>query len=1066
MKEDERQTSGKSWTHCSEQHNGTVASVCYLVTAMRSSMKPRLSSHVMSREKAKRAPPTHVHTALADSCLRRAQVHQFDPCHTTSPAARTSATRRERVTLGPQLVHTRQTRLCAKHTPGERSCGGPAQQQPVYFRGVDYGINRAANCPHSLNSTISVTIRRHIQRCHWVAGLLVLILGRVAIFHVRRPPCTTHQEDLEELRSIQSEPVFPSSSPSCPYLLHVPFTHLAALLCTFYNFRTSTSTSGSHTATAYSNIGRTIVPYAFSFTSQLTLFSTLPNIPRVLLPFATSLSTGFSHLRSPCNTIPRYSAASSISISAQSAHASAKLGVSPEMIFMGPLYQFPATKTNKSMLKFQHSWLQKWNWLAYSKNSNGGFCKYCVLFASDCVGKGYHQTTGTFVGSPFRRWKVAAEKFEHHSKAGYHKTCVLAPENFLKVYRMRHLKQATLINHPLVKIEENSLDKCLGGRYIRVACFKCLTQYTGKQEDVATPFWTTKDGKKKKSITALKPIVETIIFCGENELPLRGDDSGPIPLENPQKNMENSGLFSGTRHRHLTHCSRNATYVSPEIQNEVIGICRKLIQKKIISEIKNAECFAILGDETLDVSGQEQFSLCIREISNEDHPVLREDFVAFFQYIKHFCGEYIAGKISKLCGDLGLEMTKLVGQGYNGAANISGSLSDVKTRMQEMYPKSLSVPSVTNALGVVKQTATLFQFNYQAASVLKNNIAKLLLDSKNARLLGLCEIRYVERHEAVNTFVELLPAIVPSLQNLSQCNRIFSSTAASLLAVTEKGNFIVALFFVSIYFASLFHCLHICTTHSMILLSAISYCENIQKMFQSSRANDNDDHKQFAEIFLKSVTTTDNLFGTYRDRLKCRPRRIIIPTNLLNSTISDLFFCLDILLALEIFLPKHAHENCVKELKKLRANFSGCNSTCSKRLTGLALMSIHYPLPFIAEDILDVMVRKPNRRMFVGVCHTPGPRPFPTSPTNSPKFTAAPHECSRAQARVPCGCLCAPVMRIGEVLRWWKPARNLCVALPKANHPSPSQSDVSWDYSFLCHRFSIFRHLAKMATNS
>ncbi|KAJ8879427.1 hypothetical protein PR048_020035 [Dryococelus australis] len=82
--------------------------------------------------------------------------------------------------------------------------------------------------------------------------------------------------------------------------------------------------------------------------------------------------------------------------------------------------------------------------------------------------------------------------------------------------------------------------------------------------------------------------------------------------------------------KHLIHCSRNATYVSPEIQNEIIGICGKLIEKKIVTEIIKAKCFAILGDEILDVSGQEQFPLCIRYVSNGDHPVLREDFVVFF----------------------------------------------------------------------------------------------------------------------------------------------------------------------------------------------------------------------------------------------------------------------------------------------------------------------------------------------------------------------------------------------------------------------------------------------------
>ncbi|KAJ8870543.1 hypothetical protein PR048_029566 [Dryococelus australis] len=92
-------------------------------------------------------------------------------------------------------------------------------------------------------------------------------------------------------------------------------TYSSPILLPFSSSRTSTSTYGSHTAAAYSNTGRTIVPYAFSFTSQLTPFSTLPSIPRALLPFATTLSTCFFPPEDPARfpvvplhnlPIPRY----------------------------------------------------------------------------------------------------------------------------------------------------------------------------------------------------------------------------------------------------------------------------------------------------------------------------------------------------------------------------------------------------------------------------------------------------------------------------------------------------------------------------------------------------------------------------------------------------------------------------------------------------------------------------------------------------------------------------------------------------------------------------------------
>lgn len=68
----------------------------------------------------------------------------------------------------------------------------------------------------------------------------------------------------------------------------------------------------------------------------------------------------------------------------------------------------------------------------------------------------------------------------------------------------------------------------------------------------------------------------------------------------------------------LLNCQKNATYVSPEIQNEIINICGKLIQEQLVRDINRSECFSIIGDETLDVSGQEQFSLCIRYVKEEE----------------------------------------------------------------------------------------------------------------------------------------------------------------------------------------------------------------------------------------------------------------------------------------------------------------------------------------------------------------------------------------------------------------------------------------------------------------
>ncbi|GFR01686.1 uncharacterized protein TNCT_329291 [Trichonephila clavata] len=128
--------------------------------------------------------------------------------------------------------------------------------------------------------------------------------------------------------------------------------------------------------------------------------------------------------------------------------------------------------------------------------------------------------------------------------------------------------------------------------------------------------------------------------------------------------------------------------MSPFIQNEVIQTCSDIVTEKVFDRISNAECFSLLGDETMDVSGTEQLSLCIRYVDIPDlqAPVLREDFVGFIP-INDQSSENLANVILQRCDELNLDMTKCVGQGYDGVENMAGHLSGVQTRIRENYLK-------------------------------------------------------------------------------------------------------------------------------------------------------------------------------------------------------------------------------------------------------------------------------------------------------------------------------------------------------------------------------------------
>ena len=52
-------------------------------------------------------------------------------------------------------------------------------------------------------------------------------------------------------------------------------------------------------------------------------------------------------------------------------------------------YKFQQVTDGKEQRRFQQKWLERFEWLVYSKEKDGGYCKYCVLFGPECAGKGF-----------------------------------------------------------------------------------------------------------------------------------------------------------------------------------------------------------------------------------------------------------------------------------------------------------------------------------------------------------------------------------------------------------------------------------------------------------------------------------------------------------------------------------------------------------------------------------------------------------------------------------------------------------------------------------------------------
>ena len=90
--------------------------------------------------------------------------------------------------------------------------------------------------------------------------------------------------------------------------------------------------------------------------------------------------------------------------------------------------------------------------------------------------------------------------------------------------------------------------------------------------------------------------------------------------------------------QHLKNCSKNANYISKNLQDDFISCCGQFTTELVVRKInKNQFFFSILADETSDYSNQEELSLVIRYVDSDC--VIREEFPGFLH-----CDLALSGK--------------------------------------------------------------------------------------------------------------------------------------------------------------------------------------------------------------------------------------------------------------------------------------------------------------------------------------------------------------------------------------------------------------------------------------
>ena len=260
----------------------------------------------------------------------------------------------------------------------------------------------------------------------------------------------------------------------------------------------------------------------------------------------------------------------------------------------------------------------------------------------------------------------------------------------------------------------------------------------------------------------MKSIVKTVIFCGQNNIPLRGKRDDNPDNSNLQGNFQALLEFridSGDvkLKEHLENAPRNATYRSKTIQNEIIETVGNYISSKIIAEVKQTRMFSVMADEAADVSNKENLSLVLRYVDSSKN--IREEFVGF-----RLCGEETTGNATKeliinSVRDLGLTMDNCRGQSYDGAGNMDGRYVGASTLIQHQFPKAIYVHCMNHRLNLCEITSCSCERSVSCLRYLKNYLRGTMGEE---RLNGLALMHAhrdiaLDLDEIINLFTSLHP---------------------------------------------------------------------------------------------------------------------------------------------------------------------------------------------------------------------------------------------------------------------------------------------------------------------
>ena len=376
-------------------------------------------------------------------------------------------------------------------------------------------------------------------------------------------------------------------------------------------------------------------------------------------------------------------------------------------------------------------------WLLYSRLHKAAYCLCCLLFPSKTPDKG----SAFKMRGGFSKWKKIEKLYEHENSNSHH-------ESFAT------WKETERQHHFVSGVDEE-------------------LQMQIQQE-------------KNRWRDILRRLMDCLKYLASQNLAFRGHIEDINSSKNPGNFLSLLQLlakYDPVMRDHLESVKNKhiqTTYLSPEIQNELLNLMASNVRNFTLSAIRRNKYYGIIFDSTPDLAHHEQLAQVIRfvDINYETRKVeVKESFIDFIQ-IK----EKDAANIEKtICAKIetdGLSLNDCCSQCYDNAAVMSGPLSGVQQRILNKNPKAIFINcdnhslnlaclhaasqeiSIINFFGIIEAVYNFFVSSTNRWDELQQ---KLKISVKR-----LSETQWSAREEAVRVVGEKLDELMDLLEVLSE----------------------------------------------------------------------------------------------------------------------------------------------------------------------------------------------------------------------------------------------------------------------------------------------------------